>query len=112
MKKYRFYLPKWADESTARTYRKILKDWIAENDGEATPLYVKEDVYVYATDKDILHMVIESHDFDNLPKVLTNFGAEILDVLMDAVANRDEYDEEDCDDEYDAEDALYEYLTD
>lgn len=112
MKKYRFYLPKWADEATAKRYRKVLKDWIAENDGEVTPLYVKDDVYVYATDKDILHMVIESHDFDNLPKVLTNFGAEILDVLMDAVIDRDVddgYDEED--EEYDAEDALYEYLA-
>lgn len=115
MKKYRFYLPKWADEATARAYRKALKEWIAENDGEVTPLYVKDDVYVWATDKDILHMVIESHDFDNLPKVLTNFGSEILEVLMDAVINRDVDCDDDCDeedDEYDAEDALYEYLTD
>lgn len=115
MKKYRFYLPKWADEATARAYRKALKDWIAENEGEVTPLYVKDDVYVWATDKDILHMVIESHDFDNLPKVLTNFGSEILDILMDAVINRDVDCDDDCDeedDEYDAEDALYEYLTD
>lgn len=114
MKKYRFYLPKWADADTAKHYRKVLKDWIAENDGEEAPLYVKDDVYVYATDKDILHMVIESHDFDNLPKVLDNFGSEILDVLMDAVENRDvdDYDDDDCDDEYDAESELYDYLTD
>ena len=111
MKKYRFYLPKWADEETAKHFRKVLKDWIAENDGEETPLYVKDDVYVYATDKDILHMVIESHDFDDLPKVLTNFGADILDVLMDAIENRDD-DYDDCDDEYDAENELYDYLTD
>ena len=113
MKKYRFYLPKWADVATAKHYRKVLKDWIAENDGEETPLYVKDDVYVYATDKDILHMVIKSHDFDDLPKVLDNFGSDILDVLMDAVENRDYCDDcDDCDDEYDAEDALYNYLVD
>lgn len=105
MKKYRFYLPKWADTCTAKHYRKVLKDWIDENGGVATRLYVKDDVYVYATDKDILHMVIESHDFDNLPKVLDNFGADILDVLMDAVENR-----EDDDVEYDAEGALFDYL--
>jgi len=109
MKKYRFYLPKWADATTAKHYRKVLKDWIAENDGEANPLYVKDDVCVWATDKDILHMVIESHDFDNLPKVLDNFGSDILDFLMDAIENRDV--EDDCDDEYDAEEALYDYLT-
>ncbi len=110
MKKYRFYLPKWADAATAKHYRKVLKDWIKENDGEATPLYVKDDVYVYATDKDILHMVIESDDFDNLPKVLDSFGSDILDILMDAVEDREDYC--DYDDEYDAEEALFDYLTD
>jgi hypothetical protein len=106
MKKYRFYLPKWADEVTAKVYRTILKDWIAENDGVATPLFVKDDIYVYATDKDVLHMVITSHDFDDLPKVLTNYGSDILDVLVDAVDARD------VDDDYDPEEELYEYLVD
>ena len=104
MKKYRFYLPKWADAATAKHYRKVLKDWIDENDGEAVRLYVKDDVCVYATDKDILHMVIESHDFDDLPKTLDNFGSDILDVLMEFVEGRD------IDDGFDAEDRLYNYL--
>lgn len=108
MKKYRFYLPRWTDVTTAKHYRKVLRNWIEENGGKAISLYVKDDIYVYATDKDILHMVIESHDFDNLPKVLDNFGSDILDVLMDAVENRNVDDE---DDEYDAENALYDYLT-
>ena len=105
MKKYRFYLPKWADVCTAKHYRKVLKDWIAENDGEEVRLYIKDDVYVYATDKDILHMVITSHDFDDLPKTLDNFGTDILDVLMEFVEGRD------CDCEYDAEERLYNYLV-
>lgn len=105
MKKYRFYLPKWADVTTAKHYRKVLKDWIAENDGEEVRLYIKDDVYVYATDKDILHMVITSHDFDDLPKTLDNFGTDILDVLMEFVEGRN------CDCEYDAEERLYNYLV-
>ena len=105
MKKYRFYLANWASACTAKRYRAILKDWIAENGGVKTPLYVKDDVYVYATDKDTLHMVITSHDFDDLPSRLTNYGADILSVLMDAVEYRN-------DDDYDPEQALYEYLTD
>lgn len=106
MKKYRFYLPTWADVETARDYRKVLAGWIKENDGVKTPLYVKSDIYVWSTDRDVLHMVIESHDFDDLPKRLDNYGSDILDVLIDAVANRD------GEDEYDPEEALYEYLTD
>lgn len=103
MKKYRFYLPKWADVKTASYYRAVLKDWIAENGGEATRLYVKDDVYVYATDKDILHMVITSHNYDDLPKVLTNYGSDILDVLMDFVECRD-------DEDYDPEEAFLDYI--
>ena len=53
MKKYRFYLPRWADVTTAKHYRRVLKNWIEENDGKAVRLYVKDDVCVYATDKDI-----------------------------------------------------------
>ena len=112
MKKYRFYLPKWADAVAAKHYRKVLRDWIEENDGEATPLYIRDDVYVWATDKDIIHMVIESDDFDDLPKVLTNYGSDILDVLIDSVENREVNDDEDDEDEYDPEEALYEYITD
>lgn len=108
MKKYRFYLGMWADDITARHYRRVLKDWINENDGVKTPLYVKDDVYVYATDKDILHMVITSHDFDNLPKKLVNYGSDILDFLMDAVENRDCFDE--CDEE-DAEADFLDYIS-
>lgn len=106
MKKYRFYLPTWAvPASAAKHYRKVLADWIKENDGVKTPLYVKEDIYVWATDKDILHMVITSDEFDDLPKRLDNYGTDILDVLMDFVENRD------VDDDYDPEEALYDYLT-
>ena len=105
MKKYRFYLPTWAVPAcVAKKYRAILKDWIAENGGVQTPLYVKDDIYVWSTDKDTLHMVITSHDFDDLPKRLDNYGSEILDVLMEAIEDRDV-------DDYDPEEALYDYLT-
>lgn len=106
MKKYRFYLPMWSvPESAAKRYRKVLADWIKENDGVRTPLYVKDDIYVWSTDKDTIHMVIESHNFDDLPKRLDNYGSDILDVLIDFVENRD------VDDDYDPEEALYDYLT-
>ncbi len=105
MKKYRFYVGAWACGYVAKDYRKVLKDWVNENGGVKTPLYVKDDIYVYATDKDVLHMVITSHDFDDLPKKLDHYGSDILDVLIDAVRNRDV-------DDYDPEEALYDYLTD
>lgn len=108
MKKYRFYLGMWADPITAKKYRKVLKDWINENDGVAGPLYITDDVYVCATDKDILHMVITNHDFDHLPKRLDNFGSDILDVLMNAVENRD--DDDDFDDCEDAEADFLDYI--
>ena len=106
MKRYRFYLPSWAiPASAAKHYRKVLADWIKENGGVKTPLYVKDDIYVWATDKDTIHMVITSSTFDDLPARLDNYGSDILDVLIDFVENRDV-------DDYDPEEALYEYLTD
>lgn len=106
MKKYRFYLPAWAiPASAAKHYRKVLADWIKENGGVKTPLYVKDDIYVWSTDKDTIHMVITSNQFDDLPPRLDNYGSDILDVLIEAVAERDV-------DDYDPEEALYNYLTD
>jgi len=106
MKKYRFYLPAWAiPASAAKHYRKVLADWIKENGGVKTPLYVKDDIYVWSTDKDTIHMVITSNQFDDLPPRLDNYGSDILDVLIEAVAERDV-------DDYDPEEALYDYLTD
>ena len=106
MKKYRFYLPAWAiPASAAKHYRKVLADWIKENGGVKTPLYVKDDIYVWSTDKDTIHMVITSNQFDDLPPRLDNYGSDILDVLIEAVAERDT-------DDYDPEEALYDYLTD
>ena len=106
MKKYRFYLPNWAiPASAAKHYRKVLADWIKENGGVKTPLYVKDDIYVWSTDKDTIHMVITSNQFDDLPPRLDNYGSDILDVLIEAVAERDV-------DDYDPEEALYNYLTD
>lgn len=105
MKKYRFYLPAWAiPASAAKHYRKVLADWIKENGGVKTPLYVKDDIYVWSTDKDTIHMVITSNQFDDLPPRLDNYGSDILDVLIEAVAERDV-------DDYDPEEALYDYLT-
>lgn len=105
MKKYRFYLPNWSvPASAAKHYRKVLADWISENGGVKTPLYVKDDIYVWSTDKDTIHMVITSSKFDDLPKRLDNYGSDILDVLIDFVENRDV-------DDYDPEEALYNYLT-
>jgi len=105
MKKYRFYLPAWAiPASAAKHYRKVLADWIKENGGVKTPLYVKDDIYVWSTDKDTIHMVITSNQFDDLPPRLDNYGSDILDVLIEAVAERDT-------DDYDPEEALYDYLT-
>ena len=112
MKKYRFYIPMWSVPASAeKHYRKVLADWIDENGGVKVPLYVKDDIYVWATDKDILHMVITSHQFDDLPKRLDNYGSDILDVLMDFVENRDVNDDDDDDDDYDPEEALYDYIT-
>lgn len=105
MKKYRFYLPNWAvPASAAKHYRKVLADWIKENEEAKTPLFVKDDIYVWSTDKDTLHMVITSNKFNDLPPRLDNYGSDILDILMDFVENRDAED-------YDPEEALYDYLT-
>lgn len=104
MKKYRFNLSTWAPADVARDYRAILKDWIEENGGVKTPLYVKDDIYVWAVDKDMLHMVIESHDFDDLPALLEDSGSDILDILIEAIENRDV-------DEASAEERFLEYLS-
>lgn len=103
VKCYKFILNKWACPKLANRYRKILRDWVIENDYEITPLLVKDDVYVYATDKDVLHMVITDPYWEDLPRELS-FGEDILEFLMDAVENRD-------DDDDDIEEKFLDYLT-
>lgn len=103
MKRYRFNLSTWASEDVAKVYRAILKDWIIENGGVKTPLYVKSDVYVWATDKDMLHMVIESEDWNDLPSRLSEVGSDVLDFLVTAIEDRDV-------DEYSVEQQFLDYL--
>ena len=43
VKCYKFILNKWACPKLADRYRKILRDWVIENDYEITPLLVKDD---------------------------------------------------------------------
>ena len=112
MKKcYKFIIDKWTDSVTAAEYRKIVRSWIKEDgeDGKAT-LWLKDDVKIWATDKDVIHLVLtDGESWEDLPARLSNFGSDILDVLIDAIENRDF---DDSDPEYEAEEELYNYLTD
>jgi hypothetical protein len=106
-KSYKFVIDKWAASVDVANYRRTIRNWIKDDgvNGKAT-LNLKDDIYVYATDKDVVHMVLTGTRWANLPSTLTNFGSDILDVIIDAIENRD------VDADYDAEEELYNYLVD
>ncbi len=115
MKKcYKFIIDKWTDPATAADYRRVVRSWIKEDgvDGKAS-LWLKDDVKIYATDKDVIHMVLtDGERWADLPPILSNFGSDILDLLIDFINDRDCDDDDDECDDYDAEEELYDYLTD
>ena len=95
MKKcYKFIVDKWTDKSSAKTYRGIVKDWIKSDgvDGKAT-IYVHDDAYIYATDPNVVHLVLtDPTRWKDLPSTLSEYGEDILDAIIDIIDTRDDED--------------------
>lgn len=107
MKKcYRFTVDRWVDACTADAYRRVIRQWIKDDgvSGKAS-LYIKDDVKIWATDSNVVHLVlINGDDWAHLPKTLDNFGSDILDLIVEAIDCRND------NSDYDAEEELYDYL--